>query len=125
MSVPSSRFARHPVIPSKVLFQPSTLGIPGELEVFDMMALGYPAIQPRPRLMRDPKDMVHDDDCGIEDFRNAEEVRDFVKGARNWNIGSHRWEQRVLDVFEQTAGAFVHINYVPSTKPRTIFFKKE
>ncbi len=68
------------------------LGIPGELEVFDMIALGYPAIQPRPRLMRDTEEMTHYDDCGIEDFRNAEEVKDFVKRARNWNIGSHRRE---------------------------------
>lgn len=66
------------------------LGIPLELVVFDMIALGYPAITPRPKLMRDLNEMVHYDDSGQEDFRNEEEVKDFVKRARNWNIGSHR-----------------------------------
>ena len=66
------------------------LGIPMDLEVFDMIALGYPAITPREKLMRDPDEMVHYDDCGQEDFRNEEEIKDFIKRARNWNIGSHR-----------------------------------
>ena len=66
------------------------LGIPGELEVFDMMALGYPAISPNPKLMRETKRMIHYDDCGIDDFRDIAQVNDFVKRARNWNIGAHR-----------------------------------
>ena len=70
------------------------LGIPLELEIFDMMALGYPDIEPRSRLMRDTSEMIHYDDCGIENFRSDEEVKDFSKRARHWNIGSHRrtWE---------------------------------
>jgi hypothetical protein len=39
--------------------------------------------------MRDPKRMVHYDDCGQTDFRNENEVKDFVKRARNWTIGTH------------------------------------
>jgi nitroreductase len=68
------------------------LGIPVEMEVFDMIALGYPALKPRPKLMRDIKTMIHYDDCGEEDFRNIEEVREFSGRARNWNIGTHRRE---------------------------------
>lgn len=66
------------------------LGIPVELELFDMIALGYPAIKPNPKLMRETKEMIHYDDCGVEDFRDINGVRDFVKRARNWNIGAHR-----------------------------------
>lgn len=66
------------------------LGIPAEMEVYDMMALGYLALPPRGKLMRDPKKLVHYDDCGREDFRSDEEVKDFVKRARKWTIGSHR-----------------------------------
>lgn len=65
------------------------LGIPSELEVFDMIALGYPATEPRPKLMRNREEMVHYDDCGPDDFRNFEDTKEFVKRARNWNIGSH------------------------------------
>jgi nitroreductase len=66
------------------------LGIPPEMETFDMIALGYPALQPSGKLMRDLKKMIHYDDCGPEDFRNDEEVKDFVKQARKWTVGSHK-----------------------------------
>jgi hypothetical protein len=33
--------------------------------------------------------MVHYDDCGQKDFRDENEVRDFVKRTRNWTIGTH------------------------------------
>ncbi|MBN1833152.1 MAG: nitroreductase family protein [Deltaproteobacteria bacterium] len=66
------------------------MGIPVNLEIFDMIALGYPSMEPRPKLMRDLKEMIHYDDCGPDGFRTDEEVEAFVKRARNWNIGSHR-----------------------------------
>jgi nitroreductase len=66
------------------------LGIPVDLEPFDMMALGYPAAQPRGKFVRDLKTLVHYDDCGQKDFRSDDEVKDFVKKARNWNMGAHK-----------------------------------
>lgn len=65
------------------------LGIPSEMDVYDMMALGFPAQIPRPKFMRDTQKMVHQDYCGKEDFRTDEEVKNFVKRSRNWNIGTH------------------------------------
>ena len=65
------------------------LGIPHELEIFDMIALGYPEMTPRPKLMRSREEMIHYDDCGPDDFRTIEEIKEFIKRARNWNIGSH------------------------------------
>ena len=65
------------------------LGIPAEMEPYDMMAIGYPALHPNEKFMRDPKKMVHYDDCGQESFRNEDEVKDFVKRARNWTIAEH------------------------------------
>jgi nitroreductase len=66
------------------------LGIPAEMEPYDMLALGYPALHPSAKFMRDAKKMVHYDDCGPESFRTDEEVRDFIRRARNWTIGTHR-----------------------------------
>ena len=66
------------------------MGIPVELEIFDMIALGYPNIEPRPKLMRDLAEMIHYDDCGPDGFRTGEKIKAFAKRARNWNIGSHR-----------------------------------
>jgi nitroreductase len=63
------------------------LGIPKELVPYDMMALGYPAMKPSDKFLRDPEKMVHYDDCGVEDFRTDEEVKDYVKKARSWTMG--------------------------------------
>ncbi|MBW1996689.1 MAG: nitroreductase family protein [Deltaproteobacteria bacterium] len=65
------------------------LGIPGEMVPYDMMALGYPGSRPGEKYLRDPGKMVHYDKCGVEDFRSDEEVRDFIRRARSWTIGSH------------------------------------
>jgi len=66
------------------------LGIPKELEIYDMLALGYPAVKPRPKLMRDKETIVHYDYCGHEDFRTDEEVRDYIRRSRNWTMAAHR-----------------------------------
>lgn len=66
------------------------LGIPMEMEVYDMMAVGYPAVKPRPKLMRAKEEIVHYDYCGEEDFRTDDEVNDFARRTRTWVIGTHR-----------------------------------
>jgi len=42
----------------------SLLGVPAEMEPYDMMAVGYPALHPSPKFMRDPEKMIHYDDSG-------------------------------------------------------------
>jgi len=67
------------------------LGIPTELEIYDMMALGYPAYKLSSRkLMRDKEKMVHHDYCGQDDFRTDAEVNDFIRRARIWTTANHR-----------------------------------
>lgn len=66
------------------------LGIPGELEVYGMMAVGYPAVKPRPKLLRTKEKLVHHDHCVREDFRTNEEVNDFVRRNRAWVMATHR-----------------------------------
>lgn len=65
------------------------LGIPPEFDIYDMMALGYPAITPTKKFLRKLEEMVH---WGIKNkgrFRKDEEVRDFVRRARAWVTGMH------------------------------------
>ncbi|MFC1917373.1 nitroreductase family protein [Chloroflexota bacterium] len=59
------------------------LGIPVALEIYDMMALGYPAYAPGPKPMREKQEMVHYDYCGVEAFRTDEQVREFIRKIRN------------------------------------------
>jgi nitroreductase len=61
------------------------LAIPLELEIYDMMVVGYPDAEPRPRLVRDRKEMVHYDYCGEGAFRTEEAVREFIVKLRNPN----------------------------------------
>jgi len=67
------------------------LGIPPELEIYDMMALGYPAYKlTSKKLLRDKGKIVHHDYCGPDDFRTDAEVNDFIKRARTWTTANHR-----------------------------------
>jgi nitroreductase len=59
------------------------LGIPHEMEAYDMMAVGYPDMEPGPRTIRDRTEMVHHDYCDEGSFRSDEEVRDFIVRIRN------------------------------------------
>ena len=54
------------------------LGIPRELEIYDMMAVGYPDSEPWPRLLRAREEMVQYDGYDKAKFRTDEEVRDFI-----------------------------------------------
>jgi nitroreductase len=65
------------------------LGIPEQLQVYDMLAVGHPAVRPRPKLLRDASEIVHHDYCGPQAFRSDEEVRDWVRKARAWTMASH------------------------------------
>ena len=67
------------------------LNIPPEYEIYDMMALGYPAYKlTSKKLMRDKDRMVHFDCSDVGDFRTDEEVNDFIRRARTWTTANHR-----------------------------------
>jgi nitroreductase len=65
------------------------LGIPEHLEIYDALAVGYPAVQARPKLLKDKEKTVHYDYCGPTAFRTDAEVKDFIQRARTWTIASH------------------------------------
>ena len=52
------------------------LGMPEELEIYDMMAVGYSASEPRPRLVRAREEMVHYDYYDKSLFRTEERIRE-------------------------------------------------
>lgn len=60
------------------------IGLPQEFDVYDMMAIGYPAVKPRKKLMRDKDTAVHYDYCKASDFRTDDEVIDYAKRAMAW-----------------------------------------
>jgi len=54
------------------------LGIPKELEIYDMMVLGYPNVEPKPRLVRAKEEIVHHDYYEKSKFRTDEKIKDFI-----------------------------------------------
>lgn len=66
------------------------LGIPPEMEIFDMMVLGYPALKPRPKLMRETSKMVHFGRCSSDAFRTDDEVNAYIRKTRTWVTATHR-----------------------------------
>ena len=58
------------------------LKIPKELEIYDMLAVGYPDFKPRPRLVRAREEMVHYDYYDEAKFRTNEDVNTFIANLR-------------------------------------------
>jgi nitroreductase len=59
------------------------LEIPDELQIYDMMVVGYPDAEPVPKLMRDRKEMVHYESCSKgTPVRTMEEIKDFLIRSR-------------------------------------------
>ena len=54
------------------------LAIPEEFKIYDMMALGFPAEEPRPRPVRARQEMVHHDHYDMARFRSDEQVESFI-----------------------------------------------
>lgn len=54
------------------------LNIPTKLEIYDMMVLGYPSGQPRPKLTRERAEMVHREKFDVSRFKTGEQVKQYV-----------------------------------------------
>ena len=54
------------------------LKIPEEIDIFDMMVIGYPDMEPKPRFVRDKWEMVHHDCFDKARYRTDEQVNDFI-----------------------------------------------
>jgi len=58
------------------------LGIPEKLKIYDMLALGYPASQPKGRFVRERADMVHYGQYDRTKYKSDTEMRDYIAGLR-------------------------------------------
>ena len=58
------------------------LKIPENLEIYDMMAVGYPVRQPRPRMVRGGNSMMHYDGYDSSKARTDDDVHSFILSLR-------------------------------------------
>jgi nitroreductase len=54
------------------------LGVPSELEIYDMMVLGYPDMTPPPRLVRSKQDIVHYDGYDRSKYSTDQQTRGYI-----------------------------------------------
>ena len=55
------------------------LGVPDHLELYQMMALGYPDMTPPVKKMRPKESVTHYDVCSPEDYRSMEDIEGYFK----------------------------------------------
>ena len=65
------------------------LGVPEPLKIYDMMALGYASRPPIPKEVRPLENMIHYDDCGLQDFRTDGEVVAYAEKTHAWCLSAH------------------------------------
>ena len=65
------------------------IGIPEALTIYDMVVVGYEANPPNHKIARDIDEMVHYDNCGVQDFRTDEEVTDYAQKTKAWCMSQH------------------------------------
>jgi len=65
------------------------LGVPEPLKIYDMMVVGYAAQPPVSKEVRSIEEMIHYDDCGIQDFRTDEKVADCAEKTHAWCLSAH------------------------------------
>lgn len=65
------------------------IGIPEALTIYDMMVLGYADAEPGPKIVRDIEEMIHYDNCGVQDFRTDAEVKAYTEITKAWCLSEH------------------------------------
>jgi len=65
------------------------LGVPEPLKIYDMMAVGYAAHPPVSKEVRSLEEMIHYDDCGLQDFRTDDEVTACAEKTHAWCLSAH------------------------------------
>jgi hypothetical protein len=65
------------------------IGIPESLTIYDMMVIRYEANPSNTKIVRDSAEIVHYDNCGVQDFRTDEEVKEYVQITKDWCISGH------------------------------------
>lgn len=58
------------------------LGIPAGYCIYDMMGLGHPAMEPKPRRVRDLGEMVHNERYDQAKYRTDEQIREWLISLR-------------------------------------------
>ena len=60
------------------------LNIPDELEVYDMLAFGYPVYEPLPRFVKEKEELLHSGLYDRAKLKTAAEVKESVVSQRRW-----------------------------------------
>jgi nitroreductase len=66
------------------------VGIPDVYRIYDMLALGYSAAEPRAKFLRDKDKTVHYNYCAKDEFRTDEDAVTFAGKTKAWAKAQHK-----------------------------------
>jgi nitroreductase len=58
------------------------LGIPEDYVVYDMLCVGHPGMEPKPRLVRDREAMTHYERYQADKYRSDDQIREWLIALR-------------------------------------------
>ena len=70
------------------------LGIPDEFMIYNMFVVGYPASKPKPRMVRNREEMVHEDFYNKDKLRSNAEIKEFISTLRTGRTYSEMGSRR-------------------------------
>lgn len=70
------------------------LGIPEDFMVYDMLVLGYPVAEPKPRMVRPMAEMVHQERFDASRVRSDEQINEFITALRKGRTYSEMGAKR-------------------------------
>jgi len=70
------------------------LGIPEDFVLYDMLVLGYPVSEPKPRMVRETGEMVHQERFDAGRLRTDKQIEEFIAGLRKGRSYSEMGSKR-------------------------------
>jgi hypothetical protein len=71
------------------------LNLPDFIYIYDIILLGWPAMEPSGKLMRNLGEMVHYDRAKAREFKDEEALRNEIRKLRAGNVARHHEADKV------------------------------
>jgi len=70
-------------------FVKDLLGVPRDWQLFELIATGYPAAEPRPRHVRPREELIHYDQLDKARVKTDEQMKEYINQIRAWWSGGY------------------------------------
>lgn len=75
------------------VFVKELLGVPMNWQLFELIAVGYPAAEPRPRYVRPREELIHYDQLDKARVKTDKQMKEYIAKIRDWWAGGYVQEK--------------------------------